>query len=1419
MVHKSNSHVNGIGSLNGLTGNITLTSTGGTVTITPSGSTIDLETSGGGGTPASPTNSIQYNNAGNFGGSANLTFDGSLETITANALGVTQDLTKGLKLTNTTAAAAGAQQISPAIHWSAHGWKTTATAASQVVDFYADILPVQGTTNPSARWRLRSSINGGAYSDLMLVNSTGSMSFTGTVISTATRSNNYQDSSGNIRMDDNGLYFPNGSTLADTSSNVFVPGALTIGGAYTLPSIDGSAGYVPTTDGAGHVTWQAGSGGGGSPGGLDTQVQWNNAGSFDGIADSVVSSDLLGLGMTPTKRLSVKAVAATLAPPTGLNITPSLEVTADNPTAVANEVVGPNDSSGASLAAPTQNDGAGSYFADGSTNITYNIYAYVTVLGINYYTGTASTNTFTDNSDSSNFSVGLSWSPVTGATGYIVQATGSANTGNPNFVIDAGNVTSFSDDGAQSTSASVPPLFSTICFYPPITPVANDPSGLNVSAINFIGSGFPDDGTISSIVWNVYAYDNQNPTIYYSNSFSTTTYNPTGTFTAFTVDLAWASGGTQNGFKIVRTINFVAGGTQTDAVDVGNVTSYTDSFFTGGSATVTPTVSSFTTTTTRNYQASGFNLLPVTTYSPSNYPYSVTDTAPSTGYVIVHTITYATSVNAKVLGSYDGQSLTASFSTTATSFLEGIANVFTGDATITPFHYGTLAAGQTIAFKLYSSDTTPFTYYSTLYDSAPYTFANDGLYYVLTLGWVNGGGTAVRFLRDTGSGFNEYVDTSGTSFIYYSYPPMWISGSTVMPDAVEDTAVIFQNAAEHLTDAAQVIVKSTGSTPYMRVDFKDNLDATKMSIGNDASFGMKLFSSGSYVDFYGAVIGLLARIGSQFTTLNFPFSASYYFQVNRGGSGTMFKVLSNVLGRTRAYFGNDTTDNFGAVLTLTPDNSADEGLYINHPSSNGTVLRVGNSSSTGAILRANGKLALNRTIIGSGWLTIGAGDLSNHQIQFDDTTTISSNPGGLTRKAIDGGLRYVYTSTATRIITDTGTDIATNTIPRMATSSSQMVASNISDTGTQITFSATPAVLFSNGFSVSSGKNVTTNGGSYLGGMRATLGSVTASTSLNIANHSPAVEFTGSTSGRTLTLPTAASIGGTIFEIFNRATVSVTVATTSSQNINIGTGTVTTLVLQPGDSVKFVATASSTWDAFYYSQNISLPANGGTGNSSYAVGDLLYASGATTLSKLADIATGNALISGGVTTAPSYGKIGLTTHVSGTLPVANGGTGVTSFTPTVCLFDHFADANNSGTGETDLYSDTIAAAQLATNGDKLLGDYGGVFSGAVSATQQLRAYFGGTLVFDSGALAIGVATPSWDIYLTLIRVSSSVVRCVASITTSSAALSSSAQYTEVTGLTLANTQILKITGTAGGVAGASSQITAKLSTVSYQGHA
>jgi hypothetical protein len=81
-------------------------------------------------------------------------------------------------------------------------------------------------------------------------------------------------------------------------------------------------------------------------------------------------------------------------------------------------------------------------------------------------------------------------------------------------------------------------------------------------------------------------------------------------------------------------------------------------------------------------------------------------------------------------------------------------------------------------------------------------------------------------------------------------------------------------------------------------------------------------------------------------------------------------------------------------------------------------------------------------------------------------------------------------------------------------------------------------------------------------------------------------------------------------------------------------------------------------------------ASGGTGLTSYVVGDLLYADSTASLARLADVATGNVLRSGGVATAPAWGKvdlatdtagdIDLTTQVTGTLPAANGGTGLSS---------------------------------------------------------------------------------------------------------------------------------------------------------------
>lgn len=147
------------------------------------------------------------------------------------------------------------------------------------------------------------------------------------------------------------------------------------------------------------------------------------------------------------------------------------------------------------------------------------------------------------------------------------------------------------------------------------------------------------------------------------------------------------------------------------------------------------------------------------------------------------------------------------------------------------------------------------------------------------------------------------------------------------------------------------------------------------------------------------------------------------------------------------------------------------------------------------------------------------------------------------------------------------------------------------------------------------------------------------------------------------------------------------------------------------------------------------------------------------------------------------------------------------------LFDHYADVGNVGSGEDDLYSDTIAAGQLASNGDKLDCKFGGIFVNSTS-TKDLAVYFGGTKIFDSGALSISTSS-SWEVEAMVIRESATVVRCTVKMNSTGASTSAYATYTRITGLTLTDTQILKLTGTSGGVDIADNDIVAKLGTILY----
>jgi len=136
--------------------------------------------------------------------------------LTTSSLGTTQTNTSGLALVNTTAAAAGSQQISPAIRWKGYGWKTNATAASQSVEFRNYLLPIQGTGSPSGSLMWQSSINGGSYSNLLSFTTGGRLK---------------------IELSGGGIEFFNGATITQQGST----GAVTYAGSHLFTGNLGAA--------------------------------------------------------------------------------------------------------------------------------------------------------------------------------------------------------------------------------------------------------------------------------------------------------------------------------------------------------------------------------------------------------------------------------------------------------------------------------------------------------------------------------------------------------------------------------------------------------------------------------------------------------------------------------------------------------------------------------------------------------------------------------------------------------------------------------------------------------------------------------------------------------------------------------------------------------------------------------------------------------------------------------------------------------------------------------------------------------------------------------------------------------------------------------------------------------------------------
>jgi hypothetical protein len=339
-----------------------------------------------------------------------------------------------------------------------------------------------------------------------------------------------------------------------------------------------------------------------------------------------------------------------------------------------------------------------------------------------------------------------------------------------------------------------------------------------------------------------------------------------------------------------------------------------------------------------------------------------------------------------------------------------------------------------------------------------------------------------------------------------------------------------------------------------------------------------------------------------------------------------------------------------------------------------TIYNSGGVSLGGYADPGIGTLYANNIYLGFNAITAAAGTtvLTNASAGYQNVTGTTTQTIQLpVATTLYKGLAFTVANASTGAVTIK--DSASTTIDTVVTGGTAILVltNNGTSAGTWVAYSYIPSTYDFNATSANFG-NATISSAVWNGTTIASGYGGTGLTTFTAANN--ALYSTSASALAAGTLPIAA--GGTAATTFTAngvlygngtSALGVTAAGTTGQVLIGNTGAAPSWGSVPTTaavtSLNFGTTgltpASATTGAITVAGTL-VAANGGTGQSSYAVGDLLYASTTTALSKLADVATGNALISGGVSTAPSWGKIGLTTHVSGTLPLANGGTNSTT---------------------------------------------------------------------------------------------------------------------------------------------------------------
>jgi hypothetical protein len=577
-----------------------------------------------------------------------------------------------------------------------------------------------------------------------------------------------------------------------------------------------------------------------------------------------------------------------------------------------------------------------------------------------------------------------------------------------------------------------------------------------------------------------------------------------------------------------------------------------------------------------------------------------------------------------------------------------------------------------------------------------------------------------------------------------------VTDNVSFQSAYRITNLVDPSAAQDAATKAYVDAVKTG------LDFKDSARvATTGAETYTLSGGAVITITGTSID------GVTLSIGDRILIKNAPAT---------NGAGAGAGTANTTQPANGLYAVTNNTTNLSVSRSLDADSNAEvtSGMYV-------FVSEGSTQADNGYVLTTNDTVTLNTTGLtftqfsGAGQITAGAGlTKTGNTIDVVGTTNrITANADSIDIASTYVGQTSITTLGTIATGTWSATTIATTRGGTGLTSYAQgdLIYASGANTLTTLTKSTTANQFLKNSGTsnnpawatiaasdIGSGAALTktddTNVTLTLGGSPST--ALLAATSITVGWSGSLAVGRGGTGATTLTgvligngTSAVTAITGTADQLLRRNSGNTAYEFFTPTYLTSAVTTITfgTTGLTPSSATSGAVTVAGTLVA----------ANGGTGLSSYAIGDLIYASATTTLAKLAAVAAGSYLRSAGTGTAPVWSTVTIPNAATlGDIWYGSAANTVIALTGNTTTAKQYLSQTGTGTvSAAPAWSaiagaDVTGAALTKTDDTNVTLTLGGTPTTALLRAASLTLGWTGTLAVSRGGTGAGTKTEAYD---------------------------------------------------------------------------